>query len=312
MTVSEAQSDLLGLIGIEDAQFASTQINTRILSDINATLQKLWTMLAPWWSTTTTGELLRAPVQVGGLTVTKGSKTVFTAGTGTLPSWGEACAIRLTGDPRDNEIVTLDTAAAEFTLALPYAGNTGSGITATVYNDCLTLGTSVSGVQPPVVILGEHELVPLRSQRDLHAFAPSTGHNREVSPDSYVVAEPRDVDVPVGYLIERGSTPSGRVFNRLRVSPFPDKDYVIQFESRAQAPRIASLTPGTTEIPIPQDYAEAIFMPMLRYQFSTQKHFEAAALRAPLKEQYQDAFTLMAKLKPQTARASNVRVSDNW
>ena len=316
MTVAEAQSDLLGLIGIEDAQYASTQVNIRILSDINATLQKLWTMLAPWWTTKTTGELLRAPVQISGLTLTKGSKTFLTSGTGTLPTWSEACAIRIAGDPRDNVIETRDASSTTATLALPYAGNTTAGGTATVYQDCITLGTSVTGVQPPVIILGEHELVPLRSQRDLQTFAPSVGHNREAVygqlHDSFVVAEQRDVDVPIGYLIERGVTSTGRVFNRLRVSPFPDKEYVLQFEERAQAPRISSLTPGTTEIPIPQDYAEAIFMPMLRYQFTTQKHFDASAIRAALKEQCQDAFTLLAKLKPQTARASHVRVSDHW
>jgi len=84
MTVADAQSDLLGLIGIEDAQYASTQVNTRILSDINASLQKLWTMLPPWWSTKTTGQLLRAPVQVTDLTVTAGSKTVVTATNGAV------------------------------------------------------------------------------------------------------------------------------------------------------------------------------------------------------------------------------------
>jgi hypothetical protein len=316
MTVAEAQSDLLGLIGIEDAQYASAQVNTRILSDINATLQKLWTMLPPWWSTKTTGELLRAPVQVFGLIVTEGSKTVVTDGTGTLPVWSEACAIRISGDPRDNEIVGRDSAAASFTLTMPYAGQSGSGVTATVYNDCITLGTSVSGVQPPVIILGEHELVPLRSQRDVHTFAPSVGHNREAvygqMHDSFIVAEQRDVDVPIGYLVERGVTTTGRVINRLRVSPFPDKQYVVQFEERAEAPRIAGLAPGSTDIPIPQDYAESIFMPMLRYQFTTQKHFDASAIRAALKEQYQDAFQLLAKLKPQIARAGHVRVSDHW
>ena len=317
MTVLEAQLDLLGLIGVESTGFASDQVNTRILSDINATLQKLWTMLPPWWSTKTTGELLRAPVQVASLTVTNGSKTVVTAGTGTLPVWSEACAIRLSGDPRDNEIVTRDSAAASFTLAMPYAGQNGSGVTATIYNDCLTLGESVSGVQPPVMILGEHELVPLRSQRDVHTFAPSAGHNREAvygqMHDSFVVAEQRDVDTPIGYLVERGVTTTGRVINRLRVSPFPDKQYTVQFEERLQAPRIASLAAAsTTPLPIPQDYAESIFMPMLRYQFTTQKHFDASAIRAALKEQYQDAFQLLAKLKPQIARSSHVRVSDFW
>lgn len=315
MTVAEAQLDLLGLIGIEDPAFASPQVNTRILVDINAILQKIYTMLPPWWTTETVGELIQAPVQRTGIQVTYGSKTVTTPVAGTLPAWSLRCTIRFSGDAVDNEIASLDDTGTTFQTKLPYSGVSGS-VTATIYGDCLNLDPSVAAISPPVVILGEHELIALRGQRDIQTFSPSIGHNR--SPvsgqalDSYVVAEQRDVDVPIGYLVESGFNPLGQTVTALRVSPLPDKAYTLQFDKKKLPPRIQSLTPGTDLIPVPQEYAESIFLPLLRYQFTSQKQFEASGIKAYLKQQHDDAFALLSRLKPQSDRAGYVRTSQSW
>jgi hypothetical protein len=310
MTGTEAQNDLLGLIGIENASFAPAQVATRILTDINATLQKLYTMAAPWWTSTTDGVFLHAPATVAGLTATKGSKTLTTPGAGTLPAWSDGCAIRVDGDPKDNEIVSRDSGGTSATLALPYAGATGT-VGATAYCDAVTLPATVASVQAPVIVLGEHELIALRSPRDVLSFAPSIGHNRLTGhglTDVHLVSELRDIDVPIGYFIERATVNSQPVL-RMRFSPLPNKEYTVQFEARGEAPRISSLS---SQIPVPQAYAESIFLPMLRWQFTTWKHFDASAIRNDLKAQYEDAFQLLAKLKPQPSRSGAIRVSGNW
>jgi hypothetical protein len=311
MTGTEAQNDLLGLIGVESASFAPHQVTTRILGDINATLQKLYTMAVPWWTTTTDGVFIQAPATVAGLGVTKGSKSVTTPGTGTLPAWSAGCTIRLDGDSKDNELVAIDVSAATATLAIPYAGATGT-VGARVFCDAVTLPATVASVQAPVVVIGEHELVPLRSPRDVAGFAPTVGHNRgagRMIDDTFILSELRDIDVPLGYYVERATASNSQPVLRMRFSPLPDKEYTVQFEAKAEAPRISNLA---NEIPVPQNYAESIFLPMLRYQFSTWKHFEASAIRGELKAQYEDAFQLLAKLKPQPSRACAVRVSGNW
>jgi hypothetical protein len=96
---------------------------------------------------------------------------------------------------------------------------------------------------------------------------------------------------------------------RMRFSPLPNKEYTVKFQARGEAPRLASIN---ETIPVPQNYAESIFLPMLRYQFASWKHFEAAGIKGDLKAQYEDAFQLLAKLKPQPSRAGAVRVSGNW
>lgn len=317
MTVGAAVTDLLGLIGLEDSVYASDQIKNRILSDINGTLQLIWTMVPPWWTVRQTGRLLNPPVLVSsGLTLTKGSNVVQSIGTPKMPTWAAGCTIRLGDDQEDNEVVKPD-AIGDLTITLmrPYAGtsmvSTGTG---TVYHDAITLASDVWGVSPPVVLLGERELLPLRGERDLRVYAADTGHRRvsyhDVAGGLTVVANRRDVDVPVGYFVESVflQPPQNEVRLRMRVAPLPPVQYSLQFEERLNPPRVANLSNPTEIVPVPQGMYESVFLPLLRNQFTTQKHFEASNIRPMLQKQADQAFQLLAKLKPQSARIGAVSV----
>ena len=80
MTSADARDDLLSMIGIEDPAHASDAILRRILSDLNLTLQKIWTMASPWWSAGKSGGVLRGPQPLSGLVLQKGSAQI-TGGT---------------------------------------------------------------------------------------------------------------------------------------------------------------------------------------------------------------------------------------
>jgi hypothetical protein len=291
--------DLLGLIGVNTMLAADVVTQQRIMADINATLQKLWSMVPQWWTTYTDGEVLRAPVQIGGITATNGSRTI--SASPAIEAWMHGCTIRIDGDPYDNELATAST------LARPYAGATGSGKTAMVYGDCVTLGATVSGVIPPVILMGERELVGVGNKRDLRQF--SSGSTQYEGNISQVVSDRKDIGTPSAFHVENNRTMAGQT-HRLRVSPLPDKAYVLQFESRQITPRIAAL--DTTAIPVPDQYIESIFLPMLRKQFSTWPKYKITGLRELIDEQYQDAFQMLTKLKPQPVRAGFVRVREGW
>jgi hypothetical protein len=317
MTVGTTVTDLLGLVGLEDPVYASDQMKERILSDINATLQVIWTMVPPWWSVRQTGRLVNAPFQVAsGISIAKGSRVATTHGFPRLPEWAEGCTIRVGDDLEDNEVVRRDTADnLSFELMRPYAGSSlASSGTATVYNDAFRLDPQVAGVQPPVVILGERELLPLRGERDLRVYAADTGHRRtsyhDVSGGLTVVGNRRDVDVPIGYYVESVylQPPANEVRLLLRLTPLPPNELVLQFEERLAPPRIPSLANSSHIVPVPQGMFESVFLPMVRLQFSTQKHFESSQLRPLLKAQADQAFQLLAKLKPQSARLGAVSV----
>ena len=309
MTTADARDDILGLIGVENASDAGQAVLDRILRDENAVIQKIWTMLPQWWSQVTAGERLRPAVSLSGLTLTADSPAISG---GSLASWMLGCTIRLDGDAYDNELSSLTT------LARPYLGpsasGTGSGI---VYHDALTLGTSVIGIIPPVVILGECELTPLRGQRDLRSFAaggtyayPHYTITERFSENIFAVGQKRDIGTPRGYMVERALAGNPTDL-RLRVSPLPDKEYIIQFEKRLATPRVTAL--DTTEIPMPQDMAESVFLPLLRWQFSTWKHFAAEGMKTEIKAQSDEALQLLTKMKPQPVRLGRVMVQpERW
>lgn len=301
MTTAEARDDLLGLLSVEAAN-ADAATLSRILSDQNALLQTIWTMLPQGWSQVPTGERLAAPAALTGLTLSQGAKTI----SGTLTAEMVGCTIRLDGDTNDNILATTTT------LARPYLGaSTGAG-TGTIFGDCITLGTGTVGVLGPVILLGEHELTPLRSRRDLQMFSTAQVHyqtRNDMPEQEYSVADPRDVNRPIGFLVEQELIGT-RVQLRLRVSPLPDREYVVQFDKRIATPRVMAL--DSTEIPLPQDMAESIYLPMLRQRFSTWKHFPAEA-KAGLKEMSDDAFTLLVKMKPMPVRLGRARVRpEDW
>jgi len=397
MTTAEARDDLLAMIGIEDPAHASEAILKRIQSDINLTLQKIWTMAAPWWSAGKSGGALKGPQPLSGLALTNGSTSIPPTLTGNIivsgagspvngiytisgiqngrPSYtgpndnkiywnglfwwignttayfsGEDVAtpdlvttwsiqqglgildpppttaaelltpfsasmlgqtVRLGDDPFDNELASYDSATKTATLVRPYAGITTTNGTGTLFTDTLILPDATMSVIPPVLIHGEHELKPLRSQRDVllfsdaynfHSYADTT-----VGPGSTVIAENRDVDVPVGFYVENYRRANGKTTLRLRVSPLPDKEYALRFDVRLGAPEITALN-NSTEVPIPQGYAHSVFLPILRYQFSTWRHVNMGNQANEYKTHYDEAWQILAKLKPQPVSVGRVRI----
>lgn len=303
MTTAEARDDVLGLIGIGDAAHADTAVLTRILSDQNRTLQVIWTMLPQFWSEDNDGELLPAPVSFSGLTLTHGGKS-FTGGSFTTAQIGRT--VRITGDENDNELATTTS------LVRPYLGPSTAAGSGTIYGDCITLGTSIIGVLAPVILQGEHELVPLRGHRDLRIFSATSGHyakDEGFTRQHYTVADPREINTPVGYLV-RPVLIANVTQLRLRVAPLPDRDYVVTFEKRTSCPRVTAL--NSTVIPMPQDLAESVFLPIFRHKFSTWKHFPESS-RKTVKEESDEAFSLLVKMKPQPMRLGRAQVDpENW
>lgn len=219
--------------------------------------------------------------------------------------------LRLGDDPFDNELAAYDEATRTATLVRPYAGSSTNAGTGTLFTDSIILPDAVMSVIPPVLIHGEHELKPLRSQRDVMLFSDAYNFHSyadtAVGPGSTVIAENRDIDVPVGFYVENYRRASGKTTLRLRVSPLPDKEYALRFDVRLGAPEITALN-TTTEIPIPQNYAHSVFLPILRYQFSTWKHVNLGNQGNEYKTHYDEAWQILAKLKPQPVSVGRVRI----
>lgn len=219
--------------------------------------------------------------------------------------------VRLGDDPFDNELAAFDAATRTATLVRPYSGSTLGDGTGMLFMDTIILPDAVMSVIPPVLIHGEHELKPLRSQRDVMLFSDAYNYHSYsdtvVGPGSTVIAENRDTDVPVGFYVENYRRASGKTTLRLRVSPLPDKEYALRFDVRLGAPEITALN-TTTEIPVPQNYAHSVFIPIVRYQFSTWKHVNLGNQANEYKTHYDEAWQVLAKLKPQPVSVGRVRI----
>lgn len=72
--------------------------------------------------------------------------------------WMAGCTIRIAGDGQDNELLSATR------LARPYASASGSGKAATVWCDCLTLGSDVEKIVGPL-LLGQNRVVTEAASR---------------------------------------------------------------------------------------------------------------------------------------------------
>lgn len=305
MTTTDARDDLLSMIGVEDPEHASEVVHRRILSDINVVLQKIYSMAMPWWTSSRSGGILKKPLILNGLTFQNGSE-VITSNNSFLPTMA-GNTIRVGDDPDDNEIKDF-VSANSVTLVRPFRGTPASDGLATLYCDTIILPHDTMSVVPPVFIQGEHELKPLRSQNDVMLFSVGSPNNSYSDNFYSTTANNRDEGTPIGYYIEPYIDSLAKNTKlRLRVSPLPDRDYTLRFDVRLAAPRITAIEPAV-QIPIPMGYGESIFLPILRFQFSTWRHVNLGNQSNELKQQYDEAWQILAKLKPQPVKIGRVKI----
>jgi hypothetical protein len=103
---------------------------------------------------------IHAPANIT-LTAIQGSTTI--SGFSSWQSWMPGCTIQISGDGQDNELISATQ------LARPYAGTSGSGIAATVYNDCITLDDTIERIIGPLVLAQSRLVIETTSRNDFIA-----------------------------------------------------------------------------------------------------------------------------------------------
>jgi len=290
--VQEIKADLLGLIGIEvDAQ-ADPKTLARILSDINNAVQRIYTLGPENWSMFPAGLATKAPTPITGLSLTSGENTV--SGTGFLP-WMDGCTAVIGGDSNQNEII--QTGASTYALKNPYMSGTtasGSGI---VYCDSLNLSADVISVEPPVRIPDCRDLYPLTSITQATSYGVMNndygryGQSKNFS--VYLADSQKQICTPDSYYIDNRVDYQGQLGIRMRLNPVPDKAYIVNFQYRKAAPRIASLD-STVAYLVPAAYNETILLPFVRFNFSGWTHFNGD--KESIVEGYKTAERMLIKL----------------
>jgi hypothetical protein len=296
--VTDLRDDLLALIRSTTSNAAAL---VRILSDINAAVQRIYELGPDFWSVTSGGAQVRAPASITGLTLVNGETSI--SGTG-LATWMHGCTVQLSGEAQQNEI-RVTSAIPAYALANPYQGTGTSSATGTVYHDAINLAASVTKIEPPVFLAGKWELYPADDPRD--QYSPnyySTDHGRRRHHAGFLWETEKNVGTPEVYTVERNLTYANEITARIRLAPLPDTTYSLKYRQRHAAYRVTSLADTVTSL-VPHGYNETLLMPIARYLFSGWVDFALlsdGADRKRIEEDYATAMQLLRSLSQKQER----------
>lgn len=278
--------------------------NAAVVQAVNSALQELFTN-SIWTRRDTEGFLLYAPVTVTA-TVTAGSKSVDF--TGTWQSRFLGCSCRIGNAAADNRIKSVSGSTA--TMIYPHDGSSGT-VSVTLWHDCVTLPTNVAEVLKPVFIKGGPFLSPRPSPASLNAHQTTEedyGFDRLVTVPITHEADMQTVQgTPQFYTVEEFQTDDYAIpIRRLRVYPAPDSQSVLSARVRYAAPNYAT-TDTTKVLPIPDDYVEAILIPVAEHHFTRSEFFRNEPARGAIQQGYQTAVALLQSLNPQNSSGVRIR-----
>lgn len=306
---ADVRDDVLGLLGLESIDHAPPGCDARIRADLNAVLQQLYSLNPDtFWSEDQRAEQVRAPTTVT-LDVTNGSKEI--AFTGFQP-WMGGCTIIIAGDDDENQLV--QDRASGVQLMKPYQGTTGTGVTATVYQDVVQLGVDVEQAMAPVMLEGFWELVPVKHERDrqvIDAGSMTMNTNHGLTGRLYPLSSSRRaIQVPRAYLIERHAVFNGPITTRIRFSGLPDQAMVLSYLCKLTGvPRVEGWD-DTRKWLVPYGYHESILLPMVRYRFAGWPQFTGS--KNDLKPDYDAALAILGNLNPKAFGETHVAVGGDW
>ena len=242
------------------------------------------------------GYMVFAPRAVT-INVVNGSKTIGPALAATMVG----CMIQIGGESNYNVVKSVTE------LVNPILGATANGVAATVYGDAITLETDVLGValDPELVDFGHLIGIPNPRLQDIDRRRGTYG---DVAYTRFIP----EIDQPHGYFVESMNVPTtGYVTRRLRISPLPDRAYLIRCWVELAPPVIAlgDLSATDKYVPVPGGMHEKFLRPLAREAMMTSTFWKdtGSDSRQKILEEAREARDDLDEIRPQ--RQSNIRCS---
>lgn len=237
------------------------------------------------------------------LTVTMDGQTA--TATTTPPAWMLGCSALLAGDGDMNRI--RDITGNQVSFLRGFRGASGSGVAATVYADCATLGPDIAAVVEPVVGSPNNRI---ELTKDLDRFE---GYAKRYWQDvgNTLIETPTSVPGnPALAYVERRR--AGDLF--LRVTPMPGQKFNATFQAKLRAEQVDDDILDTEGGDDPEyeftslhgEEVPNILLPIARWKFFTHPALKNVETRGAVKAEYDE---VMLKLRGGTALESSV--SDN-
>ena len=249
------------------------------------------------------GITLSAPI-TGTATVVNGATTITPVTLG-VPNSG--CTVRFGAQSLDNEI---EWAGGAYQLRRPHDGPSGT-LEATLWHDCWVsadggafenvLGDVLANGRPIVVArtLDEVELCRFRWGSDYGLGQPLMSRRRFAG---YVLA----------VVLEEWASPfSNKIEMRLRFTPMPGAQTVIDANLQAAAPTIstANLLDPSVTFQVPASLDESIVVPIALKKWSLSPFFRTESARKGIDEQYAAALERLGSFRGHQEARASIRVS---
>lgn len=310
MTFNEAKRALIIHFSPEERSIPDTVDypgrNESVERAINAALQELNSLNAPWQRRTEYGFIAQAPASVT-VTVTEGSRLIDFGPD--WQDWFEGCTLRVSNAEWENRIRGKNV-EGQCLLVSPHDGAT-STVSATVFCDSITLDDEIQEVMTPVFIKGQLRMHPVSSVSNLaHSIERFEDYGMEdsvhVAPNPPTIEETSSC--PRRYAIDPGLVDQfGKDRRRLRFYPAADKKYLIEARVRLSMPVYKGVDDTDIDLPIPNDYCESILLPIAEFHLIRSPFFRDRESVPGIQAGYQAAKEAMNNLKPQ--RGSGKRLS---
>ena len=246
---------LLPYAGASTAARLPTLTAERLLSDLNAVLQRLF----GGGQQENKSLLVRAPATVSINNVTGQSTAItFTGYAATMLG----CTVVIAGDARENRFVK-----SSGTLALenPYLGSTGTNVSATIHYDCVTADSTIAKIYEPMSLDRKWALSLV---------------GREVIDQCRFGMDRRQIMRPLRAAIEQSLDASASPGRRILFDTLPDQAYLLHVRADVRAPAVTDFDADTRTAFLPDGLDESILKPLVLFEFSTHPDFTGDAGQA--------------------------------
>lgn len=247
-------SHLLPYAGCSTVARLPTLTSTRLLADLNAVLQQLYSGGQQENKTA----FIRAPATVSIDTVTAESSAITFTG---FQSYMLGCTLLIEGDFRENRLVK---SSGTLTLENPYLGSTGTNVSAALHFDCTTVGIEIAKIYEPM---------------SLDRKWPLTLVDRATIDQIRFGLDRRRIQRPLMAAIEDALDASGTPGRRILFDSLPDQAYILNFRADVRAPVVTAWNDARTAL-LPNGLDASVLYPLVVLAFSTHPDFTGDAGQA--------------------------------
>lgn len=291
--VADIATELCAMAGLESVSDGPPNLEYRIISDINRSLDKIGDMNPSVYFQTRPdqAEVIRAPVTLN-VQVTSLEKTIIIP-SGYDPSWMAGCAILIEGDPTTNRLANEETGDNP-TLEQPYMGSTGT-VSATVWHDWIRMPQNVNTFMDPVTIDKNWKLC--RAQ-DLNQLDRRWAGRGWVNGDYYTgdyglpFAWQKNIDRPLGWY-EVARYVQAELISGVLLDSLPPSQCKLCYTAKVGINRVISLADNRQYI-TPEGKDHEILLPIVRWYFAS--YPMCSVPKTELQSDYNDALLAASAL----------------